>query len=319
MVDGREVEHDQRAVETQAGGRGPVEHAPQVAVDQAAQLEGHVPSVLHQLGPGGPQRRGGVRSPGSSRASTTWGRVGAAMPRPPPGRRPPRAASTAARSRGSRSRPRQATASEAVSAIRRAADPSAPGRPETSAVTGGIAVSSGLRRTGPPGRSATGRDTPGLGQRPVLALGVDHPGAASEHGLAPQVGLHEAALAPADLPDHDHVRVGDHTVPVEGERVVDERAAEDVAADQHALVAEAGLGDQRVGGAQVPGGGDVGREARRQPAAQVLTTSPRPRGSRQRRAASCCAVEPADLEPGLAGGLLEGGTGRRQLGRRRRP
>ena len=58
---------------------GPVEHAAQVAVDQAAQLEGHVPPVLHQLGPGGAKGDATASTPGSSRASTTWGRVGAGI------------------------------------------------------------------------------------------------------------------------------------------------------------------------------------------------------------------------------------------------
>ena len=134
-----------------------------------------------------------------------------------------------------------------------------------------------------PGAERHRLHAPGLGQGPVLALGVHHPGVAAEHRLTPQVGLHERALAPADLPEHDGVRVGDDPVPVEDEGVVDERAAEHVAADEDPLVAEAGLGDQGIGGAQVAGGGHVGRD----PGGERGHERPRPRGRVQEKARSC--------------------------------
>ena len=171
-------------------------------------------------------------------------------------------------------------------------------------------MSSGLSRTVPPGRSATGTHPPGLGQRTVLTLGVDHPGAAAEHGLAPEVGLHEGALAPADLPDDHHVGIGHHALSVEAERVVDERAAEEVAADEHPLVAEPGLGSptgrrRRDGGSWPRGPG-----AR---AAAWRHASPRPTGHAAEQCRVLLAVEATHLEPGLAGSLLERARGRSQL------
>ncbi len=227
------------------------------------------------------RRSPAASAPGSSRASTTRGRVGAAS-RSVRARSvaSPTAASMAARSRGSSSRPRQATASDAVSATRRRWVPcsrSGPGPVCSSS------VSSGLSRTAPPGRSADRHHPPRLGQRTVLALRVHHPGAAPEHGLAPQVGLDERALAPADLSEHHHVGIGDHPLPVEGERVVDERAPEEVPTDEHALVTEAGLAHQRIGRAQVTGGGHVGRD----PGVGQGHDSPRPNGSEQAKATAC--------------------------------
>ncbi len=83
-------------------------------------------------------------------------------------------------------------------------------------------ASSGLSRIEPPGAAPRVRP-PGPGQRPVLPFGVHHPGPAPERGQAPQIGLHERALAPADLPDHDHVGVGEAPAAVELEGVVRER------------------------------------------------------------------------------------------------
>ena len=73
VVDGGQVEHDERTVEAEAVGRGAVEHASQVAVDETAQLERHVPAVLDQCRSGwcaGRRRpvrpgRGGRRRPGA--------------------------------------------------------------------------------------------------------------------------------------------------------------------------------------------------------------------------------------------------------------
>jgi hypothetical protein len=87
----------------------------------------------------------------------------------------------------------------------------------------------------------------GLDQRAVLALGVDVLKDASEDALAERVRLRQRALAPTQLPDHDHVGVGEQPGRVEHPRVVDERAAVLVAADVDAARAQAGLGHGRVG------------------------------------------------------------------------
>jgi hypothetical protein len=86
-----------------------VEHAAQIPVDQPPELEGHVATVLQQAGRV-VRRANAASKPGSSSASTTWGRVGAGISaRVALAVASPRAASMAARSRGLRSRPRQAT------------------------------------------------------------------------------------------------------------------------------------------------------------------------------------------------------------------
>ncbi len=56
MVHRGEVEHDQWAVEAEAGRRLPVEHAAEVAVHETAQLERHVAALLHERGTARPQR-----------------------------------------------------------------------------------------------------------------------------------------------------------------------------------------------------------------------------------------------------------------------
>ena len=60
MVDGGKIEDDQRPIEPKALGGGSVEHPPQIAVDQASQLQGDISAIFHQLGTGGPQCSGGI-------------------------------------------------------------------------------------------------------------------------------------------------------------------------------------------------------------------------------------------------------------------
>ena len=228
---------------------------------------------------------------GSSRASTTWGRVGTptSTDRCRASARRPARRRSAARSRGSRSRP------EAGDGQRRGEGGPPHGRPVQGAVAlpavaaqPVAAVSSGLSRTGPPGRRETGHRSPRFAQWPVLPFRIDHPGAAAEHGLAPQIRLDEAALAPADLADHHHVRVGHHAGPVQGERVVDERATQHVPPDEHARRAPGRprppAGRRRTDGGWWPRG-RAGRAAVGRPSA--LTQRPRPSGSRHSRATSC--------------------------------
>ncbi len=188
---------------------------------------------------------------GESSASTTIGTVGA--PSTPSASRS--AAPSAARSRGTRLRPRQAPASDARSSVRL--------RPVASGPVC-LVVRSGVERVQPDGTAGTQRhrpDTPGIGQVGVFALGVDDPGPAAEDGLSPQERLDEGALAPPDLSEHDHVRIAHHSRGVELERVEDERATEQVVTDDDAPLAQARLGDEGVRRPEVPRGHLVGRDA----------------------------------------------------------
>ena len=219
---------------------------------QPAQLERDVPAVLEQVASSVRSERADSAL-GVSNASTTMGTVGTV--------RSPHASTSAtpraARSRGSRSRPRQALANDDSSSIRRrpcvAASVASPAWPAEAT----LAVGAGVERVEPNGTAGPQRhraNAPRVGQVAVLALGVDDPGAAPEDGLAPQEGLDEGALAAADLAEHDQVRVRHHARGVELERVEDERAAEKIVADDHAALAESGFGDERVRRAEIPRG-----------------------------------------------------------------
>ena len=117
-----------------------------------------------------------------------------------------------------------------------------------------LAVGPRVERIEPDGTAGTqrhGPDAPRIGEVGVLTLGIDHPGPAAEHRLAPEEGLDERALAPANLAEHHHVGVGHDPGRVELEGIEDERAAEQVVTDDDAALAQAGLGDEGVGGAEV--------------------------------------------------------------------
>ena len=82
-------------------------------------------------------------------------------------------------------------------------------------------------------------------------------------------------------------------------------------------MAQPGLGHQRVGGAQVTGGGHVGRQSGRESGATRPGSRQAPAGGQQaEQRRVLLAVEAAHVEAGLARGLLEGGAGLRQLARR---
>ena len=70
-------------------------------------------------------------------------------------------------------------------------------------------------------------------QRAVLTLGIEDHDPPTERGLAVEVGLDQRALAAPDLPEDEDVRVRQDARGVELEGIVDERAAEHVAAHQH--------------------------------------------------------------------------------------
>ena len=267
-IDRREVEDHEGAPERDAGGRLAVEHPAQVAADQSPQLERHLATVGRHL-PGlrpnrarrgrarlqqrlddtGERRRAGLVAAGRHGVD---GQVeGAALTREE------RAPEAGRGQRGQKLAPR-------------------------SGHLLGVHPDGRVEGVQPDPTTGTERDrlaAPGAGQWPVLALGVDHPCPAAEHGLSPQVGLHERALAPADLAEHDHVGVGDRSGPVQLERVVREGATQQVPSHQHAAAAEAGLGGKRVGGPEMASGGLVGGERHGGIVRRRRQASPRPRGS----------------------------------------
>ena len=138
-----------------------------------------------------------------------------------------------------------------------------------------------LERVQPDGASRPKRDRIGAerpGERPVLALRVEDHDATTERRLAQQVALHEGALPPADLAEHEHVRVRDRPRPVQVERVVDEGTAEEVAPDQHAGSGKPTRRDAGIRRAEL---------RRRRLVGGQLHSHPRPTGSVQQKASAC--------------------------------
>ena len=131
----------------------------------------------------------------------------------------------------------------------------------------------------PPGSQRHRPHTPGRRQVAVLPFGIDHPGSPAEHGLPPQEGLDERALAPADLAEDDHVRVGHHALVIELEGVEHEGAAQQVVADDHAALSQPRLGDERVGRPEIPRRHLMGRHPG--PARRTDHVNPRPSGNVQ--------------------------------------
>ena len=122
-------------------------------------------------------------------------------------------------------------------------------------------LGTGIERVEPdgPARSQGHRaHTPGRRQVAVLTLGVDHPGPATEDGLAPQEGLDERALAPTDLAEDHHVGVGHDPLRVELEGIEDEGSAQQVVADDDAPLAQSRFGNERVRRAEVARGDLMG-------------------------------------------------------------
>ena len=233
-------------------------------------------------------------------------RSGPAAPRPPTGTvgtvGPSVAAASAtpnaARSRGSRLRPRQAPANEDSSSIcRRAVLPLPVHHPPTCSGSGVQWV----EPDGAAGPQCHRSHAPGGGQVAVLTLGVDHPGPAAEDGLAPEERLDEGALAPADLAEHHHVGIGHHPLGVELEGIEDERPAQQVVTDDDAPLPEPGFGNEGVGRAEVARGDLVGGDARAGYADHRRERSPgrssRAIQSSRSRSMSARAVAPESRSP----------------------
>ncbi len=259
MVDGGEVEDDEGAGQVDAGRGGTVEHPPQIAGHQTPELEGHLTTVGGQIGGRAPHRGGGrfvrhqhgVHDRRQRRGRTGVGHLGHGQLDGGAFTGKQDAPETGCRQRRQQlGPPPRGVVARGVTG-RGAARRCGRGRGRVKRVQSDGAARSQRHRL----------DTPGPGQPAVLALGVHHPGPAAEHRLAPQIRFHESALAPPDLTEHDHVGVGEHAAPVEVEGVVGERPAEQVAAHHHAPAAQPRLRRERVGGTEMPGGGQVRRHS----------------------------------------------------------
>ena len=180
---------------------------------------------------------------GVSRASTTWGMVGARPLLPLESR----AASSAARSREQASI--HARSSEGLE------------QREPLGGRGRLVGAHQVERVDPQraaGAKCEGATPEGGRQRAVLALGVEDEGAAPEGELAEQVGLDQCALPPADLAEDDRVRVGQPACRVQLEGIEAEGPSEEVGPDEHAGHRRARVAQQRVERAGLAGGGLMG-------------------------------------------------------------
>ena len=186
VVDGGKVQHHQRSVEAEPGRGRPVEHAAEVAVRPGDAVRGPRPGrppSAPRVWCGGP---GTASMLGSRRASTTCGRVGAGIRATRAHRvASPTAASMAARSGGGgpgRDRPRPTTRSAPPVAhdfvvglgarlVGRHRGGMLSGSRRLESAGGRSSVSSGLSRTGPPGRRATGATPHASASGPYSPLG----------------------------------------------------------------------------------------------------------------------------------------------------
>ena len=245
-VESGQVEDDQRPGEIESSGRGRVEHPADVPVHETSQFEGDVAAVLEEVVEPGAQRtrRVGTRC---EQSLDHRGHRGHVRPR---------------RGGGQCRAQRRALAGQQAAAETRTGQRCQQLRP--SARRTALAVDDTTRVLGPrvervEADGATRPQghrphAPRRGQVPVLALRVHHPRPAAEDGLAPQEGLDERALPPADLTEDDHVGIGDDPLRVQLEGVEDERTPEEVVPDHHPALAQAGLGDEWVRRAEIARG-----------------------------------------------------------------
>src|SRR6266545_3289752 len=91
----------------------------------------------------------------------------------------------------------------------------------------------------------------------VLALDVGDQGDVAEQGLPVQVQLDQAALAVADVPEHQHVGSVELAGLIEAERVEPEHAPQRVTADDRPRGIERCVGEERVDGLGVAGGAAI--------------------------------------------------------------
>ena len=223
---------------------------------QPSQLEGHVAPVLEQVAPLGAQRAGGVGARCEQRLDHHGDRrhrlvvTGVDQRHPERGALAGHQVTTETGTGQGRQQLRPTSGRGVLAQV---------GHPAHDGIGARVERVQPHPAAGPQRHRA---HAPGIGQVAVLALGVDHPGAAPEDGLAPQEGLDERALAPADLAEDDHVRVGHDARGVELEGIEDEGTAQQVVADHHAALAQARFGNERVGRPQVARRHLVGRHPR---------------------------------------------------------
>ena len=229
-----QVEHEQPGVEVEAGRRRAVEHPPQRPLAQVLDRERRAPGVEREplAGRAQPLRhvRHGVEQ---DLRDLRQGRLGDAAG-------PHRMQRLAERGR--------------LDLGQRAADRGHRHRPQQLEL--GVLLGARGERVQPDPAARLERHRPDAdrgAQRAVLALDVEHERAPAEQEHPPQQRLDQRALALPELAEHDRVRVVERPVAVQDPRVVTERPAAGVAADEHAAAAEAAGGDERVDGLRVPG------------------------------------------------------------------
>ena len=253
-VDVREVEDDQRGVQVDAGGRRPVEHAAQVAVDQPVEHQRH------------------VQAPGADVVQVDVHRLGGLLLRVPQPLDDVGEDRLAVGDRlgdgGVRDLQGEAGALVQAAAHRDLDD----GAQQGELAGGGdrrvqrveldAAVQGGHRVEPDRGYSQRLGDQVPLADA-VLALRVQHDHLpVAEPQLAQHIRLLQRRLAVAGLAEHQPVRRG-QLLAVELEGVVDVAlAGVDLAADDHAGVAQAGCGGRQVDGLRLAGGGAYGQPGR---------------------------------------------------------
>ena len=155
----------------------------------------------------------------------------------------------------------------------------------------------------PPGWRFSDGEAEGVGERPVLALRVgDGDPAAEDPAAAVDEALGRGRLPGARLAGEEHVRVGDEPRPVGLERVVGEATAagEDVRPEVGAARRRPGLGQERVGRAEVGGRRPVPGQAQRAEDAVITfhrRARPRPTGRAQTSPRSCRASRARSSRP----------------------
>ena len=205
VVDGGQVENDEGTAQTDARRSSRPSNIPwRSPATKPTKLEGHVSAVggqclrrgAHGARPTARSAPAALRPPRAMSVQSAGPVVDAQASTPSA-----TASSMAVRSVGASVRPRLAAAKEASSSARRRVTSSRPS-PDGWRV----------QRVQPhphPGRSATGSIPQARARAPYSPFGSTTQAPAAEHRLSPEVGLHERALAPADLAEHDHVGVGE--------------------------------------------------------------------------------------------------------------
>ena len=116
-----------------------------------------------------------------------------------------------------------------------------------------------------------GRRTGCSRERPVLPFWVEHPAVPPETAFPPDEGLYKRRLAPADLPENNHIGACQFAFGIALPRVEAEQPPGGFATDVAAVDPEVVGDHEGVERAQLDGGGPVGRREPSLP--QVLSSS----------------------------------------------